>query len=70
MSCLYGSRPICGFLSYSMSKAGLETLTKYAAAEFANLSIRINVISACPVNTNSFRYIKGQKMKLVILKKK
>ena len=28
MSCLYGSRPMCGFLSYSMSKAGLESLTK------------------------------------------
>ena len=57
MSCLYGSRPICGFLSYSMSKAGLETLTKYAAAEFAYLNIRINGISACPIDTNSLRYI-------------
>ena len=43
-----------GVISYAMSKAGLETLTRYAAAEFANLSIRINAISACPVNTNSF----------------
>ena len=58
MSCLYGSRPMCGFLSYSMSKAGLETLTKYAAAEFAYLNIRINGISACPIDTNSLRYIK------------
>ena len=57
MSCLYGSRPMCGFLSYSMSKAGLETLTKYAAAEFAYLNIRINGISACPIDTNSLRYI-------------
>ena len=46
MSCLYGTRPICGFISYSMSKAGLETLTKYAAAEYAHLNIRINAISA------------------------
>ena len=58
MSCLYGSRPMCGFLAYSMSKAGLETLTKYAAAELAYLNIRINGISACPINTNSLRYIK------------
>jgi hypothetical protein len=57
MSCLYGSRPMSGFISYAMSKAGLETLTKYAAAEYARLSIRINAISACPINTNSLRYI-------------
>ena len=57
MSCLYGTKPMCGFISYAMSKAGLETLTKYAAAELAYLNIRINAISACPVNTNSLRYI-------------
>ena len=57
MSCLYGSRPMSGFISYAMSKAGLETLIKYAAAEYARLSIRINAISACPINTNSLRYI-------------
>ena len=57
MSCMYGTRPMCGFISYSMSKAGLETLTKYAAAEMAYLNIRINAISACPINTNSLRYI-------------
>ena len=58
LSCLYGTRPMYGVISYAMSKAGLETLTRYAAAEFANLSIKINAISACPVNTNSFRYVK------------
>ena len=57
LSCLYGSRPMCGFISYSMSKAGLETLTKYAAAEMGYLNIRINAISSCPINTNSLRYI-------------
>ena len=56
LSCLYGTRPMCGVISYAMSKAGLETLTRYAAAEYANLNIRINAISACPVDTNSFRY--------------
>jgi hypothetical protein len=41
-----------------MSKAGLETLTKYAAAELAYLNIRVNAISSCPINTNSLRYIR------------
>ena len=54
MSCLYGTKPMAGVISYAMSKAGLETLTRYAAADFAALGIRINAISACPVNTNSF----------------
>lgn len=58
ISCLYGSRPMYGLISYCMSKAGLETLTRYAAAEFSNLNIRINAISACPVDTNSLRYVK------------
>ena len=58
MSCLYGTKPMCGFISYAMSKAGLETLTKYSAAELAHLNIRVNAISSCPINTNSLRYIK------------
>ena len=70
MSCLYGTRPICGFISYSMSKAGLETLTKYAAAEYAHLNIRINAISACPINTNSLRYIKIEKEEIKLFNKK
>ena len=57
ISCLYGSRPMYGMISYCASKAGLEGLTKYAAAEFASIGIRVNAISACPVNTNSFRYL-------------
>ena len=40
-----------------MSKAGLETLTRYAAADFASLGIRINAITACPVETNSFNLL-------------
>ena len=58
ISCLYGTRPKPGVISYSMSKAGLETMTKYAAAELASLGIRINGITACPVGNNSFRYVK------------
>ena len=53
-----------------MSKAGLETLTRYAAAEFANLSIRINAISACPANTNSLRYIRVPEDEISYFKKK
>ena len=57
MSCLYGNRPMCGMISYAMSKAGLDTLTKYAAAELANRKIRVNAICPCPVKTNSLRYV-------------
>ena len=58
LSCLYGSRPMYGMISYCASKAGLEGLTRYAAAEFASIGIRVNAVSACPVKTNSFRYLK------------
>ena len=58
MSCLYGSRPMYGMISYTASKAGLEGLTKYAAAEFSSIGIRVNAVSACPVNSNSFGYLK------------
>ena len=47
-----------GAISYTMSKAGLETLTRYAEAEFTSKNLKINSISACPVNTNSMRYLK------------
>ena len=70
ISCLYGSRPMCGVISYAMSKAGLETLTKYAAADYASLGIRINAITACPVDTNSFGYIKVSDEEVKEFKKK
>lgn len=57
VSCLYGTRPFYGMISHCMSKAGLETLTRYAAAELAPLNIRVNAVSACPVDTNSLRMI-------------
>ena len=59
-----------GVISYAMSKAGLETLTRYADAEFANLSIRINAISACPANTNSLRYKRVPEDEISYFKKK
>ena len=57
VSCLYGSRPMCGMISYTASKAGLEGLTRYMAAEFASVGIRVNAVSPCPVDTNSLRYV-------------
>ena len=59
-----------GVISYAMSKAGLETLTRYAAAEFAYSSIRINAISACQIDTNSFRYVKVSEEEIYNFKKK
>ena len=70
ISCLYGTRPMCGVISYAMSKAGLETLTRYAAADYASLGVRINAITACPVDTNSFGYIKVNEEEVKNFKKK
>ncbi len=59
-----------GVISYAMSKAGLKTLIRYADAEFANLSIRINAISNALLIQIRLDIKEYQKMKLVILKKK
>jgi 3-oxoacyl-[acyl-carrier protein] reductase len=70
MSCLYGSRPMSGLISYSVSKAGLEALTRYVAAEFAPIGIRINAISACPVDTNSLRLVQLPESEIEYFNKK
>jgi len=57
VSCLAGSIPQVGTISYCMSKAGLEQLTKFAAAEFAEGGIRVNAVTACPVDTNNQRFV-------------
>ena len=57
VSCLYGTKPQNGLTSFCMSKAGIEMLTKFAAAEFAVDGIRVNAITSCPVDTNSQRYV-------------
>jgi hypothetical protein len=57
VSCLAGTLPQSGMISYCVSKAGLEQLTKYAAAEFAEKGIRVNAVTACPVDTNSQRFL-------------
>jgi hypothetical protein len=40
-----------------MSKAGLEMLTKYAAAEYAVNKVRVNAVTSCPIDTNCQRYV-------------
>jgi 3-oxoacyl-[acyl-carrier protein] reductase len=70
LSCLYGSRPMSGLISYSVSKAGLEALTRYVAAEFAPIGIRINAISACPVDTNSLRLVQLPESEIEYFNKK
>ena len=57
VSCLAGSRPQNNLTGYCMSKAGFEMLTKFSAAEFASSGLRVNGVSACPVDTNSKRYV-------------
>jgi NAD(P)-dependent dehydrogenase (short-subunit alcohol dehydrogenase family) len=57
VSCLAGSLPQQGSISYSMSKAGLELLTKYAAVEYAEKGIRVNAVSSCLVDTNYLRFV-------------
>jgi len=56
MSCINGHRPSQGCISYAMSKAGLEMLTKCAALEYAPLGIRVNCVAPSLVDTNLFRY--------------
>ena len=58
LSCLYDRNPLVGLIVHNVSKAGVEALTRYAAAELAAFGIRVNAISACPVETNSLRFLK------------
>ena len=57
VSSLYGSKPQNGLTGFCMSKAGVEMITKFAAAEFAIDGIRVNAVTACPVDTNCQRYV-------------
>lgn len=54
VSCSMGTRPQPGVISYCMSKAGLEMMTKVAALEYAPSGVRFNCVSACISDTNMF----------------
>lgn len=56
VSCSQGSRPNAGTIGYSMTKAGLEMLTKTTALELAPLGIRVNAVSPATIDTNMYRY--------------
>ena len=70
LSCLYGTRPMCGMISYTVSKAGLEALTRYVAAEFAPIGIRVNAVTACPVETNALRLVQVPEPEIEYFNKK
>ena len=55
VSCTKGSKPQPGQISYCMSKAGLEMLTKSCALELARFGVRVNCVSASFINTNLYR---------------
>ena len=55
VSCLKGSKPQPGLISYCMSKAGLEMMTKSAAIELARFGVRVNCVSSSFLNTNLYR---------------
>lgn len=55
VSCIKGSKPQPGLISYCMSKAGLEMLTKSAAIELARFGVRVNCVSSSFLNTNLYR---------------
>ena len=70
MSCLYGTNPMVGLISHNVSKAGVEAFTRYAAGEFACFGIRVNAITACPVDTNSLRFVKVEEAEINNFNKK
>ena len=54
VSCAMGHRPCQGLIGYSMSKAGLEMMTKCAALEMAPLGVRVNGVAPSIVDSNIF----------------
>jgi NAD(P)-dependent dehydrogenase (short-subunit alcohol dehydrogenase family) len=55
VSCIKGSRPQPGLMSYCMSKAGLESLTKSWAIDLGAKGVRVNCISSSFLLTNFLR---------------
>ena len=55
MSCLKGSKAQPGLISYCMSKAGVEMMTKSCSLELARFGVRVNCVSSSFLNTNLYR---------------
>ena len=70
VSCLYGTRPMQGLISFCMAKAGLEAFTKSAAGELASDNIRVNCVSCCPIISNSLRYIQANEKENNLMEEK
>ena len=70
VSCLYGSRPMQGLISFCMAKAGLEAFTKSAAGELASDNIRVNCVSCCPIISNSLRYVQANEKENALMEEK
>jgi len=56
VSSSFGNRPQTGCVSYCMSKAGLEMLTKCCAIELAPSGVRVNAVAPGATDTNFLRY--------------
>lgn len=56
VSCTLGNKPAQGAVSYCMSKAGLEMLTKSCALEMAAFGVRVNCVAPSICDTNLYRY--------------
>ena len=70
VSCLYGTRPMQGLISFCIAKAGLEAFTKSAAGELANDNIRVNCVSCCPIISNSLRYVQANEKENNLMEEK
>ena len=70
VSCLYGSRPMQGLISFCMAKAGLEAFTKSTAGELASNNIRVNCVSCCPIISNSLRYVQANEKENALMEEK
>jgi len=56
VSSVMGNRPMAGVIGYSMTKAGLEMMTKCLALELAPAGVRINCVVPGTMDTNLYRY--------------
>lgn len=70
VSCLYGTRPMQGLISFCMAKAGLEAFTRSAAGELASDNIRVNCVSCCPIISNSLRYVQANEKENNLMEEK